>query len=786
MKTNQFTFTAGEVDPEAHGNIGLDSYRAGLAECTNFTLLAHGPAARRPGSYFEAIRKDSTAAGRLIPFVGTSGGSAGSATTYDNSVLIELGNLYARFLVNGDLVLDDVALTTATSITVATDTINGTIPAGWADGDIVRLSGTAQAGLTKFLDQYYELDNVVTGIGGSFTLRHMAVNLPVDLAGAPASPTLLQIGRVYQIVSPFAAADLANLRWTQAPDFVRFHHGLYATRELYRTGLKTWAFRSVSHVPTTTAPGAPTVTPTPGGPPSGSIPHRYVVTAIGADGVDESYASGSTAASNNITVAGNYNTISWSAVGGATRYNVYKLSAGVWAFLGSTTGTSIVDSGQLLDTAVTPRAALTALNNAAGNYPQAGCFFEGRSVFAGTVGEPDKVWASRSGTEANLTQSTPLRSDDAIVFRIRSQQRNTIQHLVPLNDILALTRGGFFRLFARGGEALAWDTVTTKPQGNAGANDVQPVVTDSSVLYVEAQASRTREVRYQPEGTGSYKSDDIMVLAGHLVRDASITRLAYTVSPETVLWAVRSDGVLLSMTHVPDSKIYAWAKHTTDGTVTDIAVLPEGGRDVLYMLVTRTTGGAGGKDISCIERLTPRVWSSPLTLSNAFFVDSGITYSGASTTTIDRLWHLEGREVQVLANGSVVLDLMVTDGSITLPAAATLAHVGLGYSSKLQTLPWFNSNTEAGGVGTVKTVSEVGVLVKDTSLCELGQTFDDMFTAADRDTDLTYDTPPPLFTGLIQIPVGLGWNDGGQVCVRQELPLPCTVLSVVPDTTLGG
>jgi hypothetical protein len=612
------------------------------------------------------------------------------------------------------------------------------------------------------------------------------VNLPVDLAGAPASPTLLQIGRVYQIVSPFAAADLANLRWTQSPDFITFYSGLYATRELYRTGLRTWAFRTVTHVPTTTAPGAPGVAATPGTPPTGSISHSYVVTAIGADGVDESYASPASTASNNLTTAGNYNTISWLTVSGATRYNVYKLSAGVYGFLGSSTGLSLVDSGQLVDTAVTPPGILTTLNSAAGNYPQAGAYFEGRRVFAATIGEPDKVWASKSGTESNLTQGTPLRSDDAIVFRIRGQQRNTIQHLVPLNDIIALTRGGFYRVFARGGEALAWDTVTAKPQGNAGANDVQPVVTDSSVLYVEAQASRTREVRYQPEGTGSYKSDDIMVLAGHLVRDASITRLAYTVSPETVLWAVRSDGVLLSMTHVPDSKIYAWAKHTTDGLVTDIVALPEGGRDVLYMLVTRTTGGAGGKTISCIERVTPRIWSSPLTLSNAFFVDSGITYSGASTTTIDGLWHLEGEEVQVLANGSVVLGLTVTDGSITLPAAATLAHVGRGYSSRLQTLPWFNGRVEAGGVGTAKTVGEVGVLVKDTSLCELGQTFTDMFTAADRDTDLTYDTPPPLFTGLIQIPVGLGWNDGGQVCVRQELPLPCTVLSVVPDTTLGG
>ena len=65
-------------------------------------------------------------------------------------------------------------------------------------------------------------------------------------------------------------------------------------------------------------------------------PQSYVVTAIGADGVTESLASAVVTGNNNLTLAGNYNTLSWSAVTGATRYNAYKRRGGSYGYIGQT------------------------------------------------------------------------------------------------------------------------------------------------------------------------------------------------------------------------------------------------------------------------------------------------------------------------------------------------------------------------------------------------------------------------------------------------------------------
>src|SRR5207253_1192166 len=62
--------------------------------------------------------------------------------------------------------------------------------------------------------------------------------------------------------------------------------------------------------------------------------HEYAVTAVSSDGVTESTRSAAAAATNNLTLAGNFNTLTWSASAGAARYNVYKVRGGVFAYIG--------------------------------------------------------------------------------------------------------------------------------------------------------------------------------------------------------------------------------------------------------------------------------------------------------------------------------------------------------------------------------------------------------------------------------------------------------------------
>jgi len=78
-------------------------------------------------------------------------------------------------------------------------------------------------------------------------------------------------------------------------------------------------------------------------------------------------------------------------------------------------------------------------------------YWEQRRVFAGTDNSPQNVWMTRTGTESNLSYSIPSRDDDGISFRIASRENNSIQHVVPLGDLVIMTtaRNGGAQRMAR-------------------------------------------------------------------------------------------------------------------------------------------------------------------------------------------------------------------------------------------------------------------------------------------------------------------------------------------------
>ena len=205
-----------------------------------------------------------------------------------------------------------------------------------------------------------------------------------------------------------------------------------------------------------------------------------------------------------------------------------------------------------------------------------------------------------------------------------------------------------------------------------------------------------------------------------------------------------------------------------------------GSEDVLGVIVNRTVNG---RAVRYIERLKSRLFTLA---ADAFFVDAGLTYSGAATTTITGLWHLEGRMVSVLADAAVVSGLTVSGGAITLPIAATKAHIGLAYNSDLQTLPAVFDQVQASGQGTMKNVSSVSIRVTQSSLVKAGPTFNKLTDYPARAVSDPYGSPPALRTGELRLSITPSWNTDGAVCIRQDQPLPLTVLSLTVNDAVGG
>lgn len=762
------SFAGGEITPELAGRIDLTKYQTGLALARNFITLPHGPATRRPGFEFVRAAGDSTRAVRLIPF-------AFSAT---QTVVLEFGHEYIRFHIEGATLLDP---------------------------------GT---------------------------------------------------GLPYSIATPYQSADLFDLHHAQSADIITITHPGYATRELARNAATDWTLTEVSFAAPSNAPTGVTATPTVAVS-TNLTQAKYVVTAVQADGVTESLASATASATNNLTLAGNYNTITWTGVDGAPRYNVYKLRGGVFGYIGqvvpaagvtktlgsmlqgtpfsqsktvtantttahgfstgdyvliegadyswwngyfqitvvdadtftfvsskktfaagsggtvSIPSLSLTDDNVLADTTQSPPEDIIALNSGAGDYPAATVYHEQRRWFAGTNDKPQVLWATRTGTEANLTSSIPSREADGMELRIAASQYNQIRHLVALSDLIALTAGGEFRVYSEGAPAITPTSVTIKPQGYSGASNVQPVVTTGSILYVQAQGSRVRELAYSWEAN-AYRTTDVSIMAPHRFNGYGVTQMAFTRAPDATLWVVRDDGTLLGMTYVPDQQVYGWHAHDTDGAFESVCVVSEGNEDVLYAVVRRTIGGTA---LRYVERLHTRMFTE---VEDAFYVDSGLTYSGTPVTTLSGLGHLEGKVVDILTDGAVHPQRTVTAGAITLDYAASKVHVGLPMTSDLRTLPLAMEGAQAAGQGTVKNINKVHLRVSQSSVVQAGPAFNRLREYPARAISDPYGSAPALRDGELSLTIDPSWNQDGALCVRQSLPLPLTVLSMTLEIQSGG
>lgn len=762
------SFAGGEITSELGGRIDLAKFQTGLSLCRNFITLPHGPAARRPGFEFVREAQDSTRPVRLMPF----------SFSADQTVVLEFGHGYVRFHIDGGTLIDP---------------------------------GT---------------------------------------------------GLPYSLATPYDGADVFDLHFAQSSDIITIVHPGYAARELARNGATDWTLTAITFAPPSDAPAGLTVTPTVAQN-QNLTQQKYVVTAVRPDGVTESLASASVTASNNLALAGNFNTITWAGVDGATRYNVYKLRGGVYGYLGqvppglgttvsissatpydddgflkykrvrvitsaahgfstgdrvfvdgtthfdgvwqvtvenattftfakkttapitASAGTasipalSLVDDNVLPDTSQSPPEDIIGLNSGAGDYPATVMYHEQRRWFGGTNSKPQVVWATRTGTEANLTSSLPSRDADGMELRVAAMQNNQIRHLCALSDLMALTAGGEFRIGADGDSAITPSTVSVKPQGYSGASNVQPIVTSGSLLYVQAQGSRIRELGYNWE-SNSYRTLDVSIMAPHRFNGYVIKQIAYTRAPDQIMWAVRDDGTLLGLTYVPDQQVFGWHAHDTDGAIESVCVVAEANEDVLYVVVRRFVNGAYRR---YVERLRTRLFTQ---LSDAFFVDSGLSYSGVPVTTLSGLGHLEGKAVDILTDGAVHPRKTVTGGAVTIDYPASKVSIGLPYTSDIRTLPLAIESAQAAGQGTVKNVNKIYLRVSQSSAVQAGPTFTRLREYPARAVTDPYGSPPALRDGELALTIDPSWNQDAAICVRQDLPLPLTVLSMTLEVVTGG
>jgi hypothetical protein len=405
-------------------------------------------------------------------------------------------------------------------------------------------------------------------------------------------------------------------------------------------------------------------------------------------------------------------------------------------------------------------------------YPKAVTFFEDRLLWAGSPSFPQTIWGSEvDNYESHLTGTN---DSDAYRFTLAGSQVNEIQWLDASNNLLVGTSGAEWVLGSRGADEPTTPTnVTARIQTGHGSASVQPVNMGQSILFLQKGAEKVREMIFNFD-IDRHESPDMTILAEHIT-EGGIVEMDFQEDPVTTGWFVRNDGTLLSMTLLRDQEVIGWGRHITDGSFESIAVIPGSEGDELWVIVNRTIAGL---TVRYVEKLETLFDDTVLNSEQAFFVDSGLSYNGVSTSTITGLDHLESETVSILADGVVQTDKVVRSGEITLDSAASLVHVGLPYTSTLQTMRIEHKDSQGTAQGRGKNINRVVFRLDNTKEVQYSDSEDGTFKTETFTSLSSGDTEVDFVTS----------NDetNAYVAIQNTEPTPITVLAIIPEVNINA
>lgn len=790
MRVLKQSFNAGEFSPKLYNHSKLAKYENGCKTLTNFIPLPHGSAVRRPGFEYIAEVKDGSQNVRLIPF----------EYSETDSYVIEAGEKYCRFYRNGGQVL---TVDEYTKLLCHFDGVNNSIVItdNGDTGHEITIEGNAQ--LKTSYKKYGSSSLYFNSITDGLTIPDAS---DFDFGSSPFTidfwVNFWEFPTAYSHTFYVQADDSSNYQYF---DIYKKGSGDYYLRFIYDDGagsnyiIRTWADPSLStwyHIAIIRGWGgnaddfAITV--------NGELLDSVETLSDALSDLEEDVNIGYSLILNGLKAplayidelrisagiarwTANFSVPSSQYPAGDGSGTVYELTTVFTQdILNNLYYVQSADTMYIVHEDHEPYALVrnghddweitkVTFTNApdewaSSDYPRTIDFYEDRLVFGGNPGAPDSIYTSDSGDYVVFSEDD-ASEEESVQVTLGARRINDIVWMVGSRRLLIGTRGEEWWVSGPS------DTEPLTPKDHVGKTDsawgserVRPENIGDAVFYVQRNGRILREMRYD-YASDRYISSDVSILAEHLTKDYKIKQIAYQQHPHQVMWCLREDGVLLALSYMKEHEVLGWSKHTTNGTFESIAVIPGDSEDELWVVVKRSIDGSY---VKYVERMKKFNWGT--SLSDCFFVDSGLTYSGPAATEISGLDHLEGELVVALADGVTVSGLTVSSGTITLGTAASKVHIGLANTPELETLDVSYDEYKSGPLhGLPKRITNISVFLINS----LGG----LFGADSSHTNpIPYDDDTELFTGWTDdLPFPEGSDKDSTAYFKCDEPLPLEI-----------
>ncbi len=739
------SFNAGEWSPRLDGRVDLGKYSSSCKVLQNFIPMSHGPAERRPGTKFIREVADSTKQTRLIPF----------EFSVEQAYILEFNDEIFR------IYKDEGFVTATRSVSGAVDNGGGlirittSVAHDFATGTVVTITGVGG----------------VPNANGTFTITFVSAT-EFDLQGSTFAGAYTTGGSVNfdGIETPFDHLELFEIKHAQSADILYFAHEDHAPLKLTRTSDVNWTLEEIDFQD---------------GP--------YLIENTTATTLTFAAATGSAINVVASSVVGINDGQGFLSTDVGRLIRILDTAGPLWGWaeivaFNSTTSVD-VDIQETVPTGATIRWRLGLWSDTTG-YPHAISFTEDRLAYGGGGVETQRINASVTGDYENF-QPTQLDNtvfaDNALSFTLLARDVNAIQWLEDDEQgLFCGTVGGEWIINSGTGSPMTPATIIAKRSTVTGCADIQAERVGKSVIFTQRSLRKLHELSFN-FGVDGFLAPDVTILAEHITEGGTI-EMAFQRQPNSVLWVVRNDGELLGFTFDKSNDVTAWHRHVFGGTsdaggtkakCESVAVIPstDGSFSQVWVVVQRFIDGASVRHIETMQNMREIVDQEDF-----FYIDAGLTFDGAPTTTVSGLDHLEGEVVTILADGATHPDRTVSSGSITLQVSASVVQVGLFYESDLQI-----NRIEAGAAdgtaqGKTKRINKITIRVLETLGGFFGPDFDNLDPIFYRTSAMPMDAPPLIFSGdLGPFAFPSGYNKEAFISIRQTQPLPMTIIAIMPQ-----
>ena len=534
--------------------------------------------------------------------------------------------------------------------------------------------------------------------------------------------------------TPWTSAQIPQIAWTQSADTLLVTHPDVPPRKVTRTGATSWSLAEWSFYEEDGVLYLPH--------------HKFADDAVT---LTPSGTSGS------ITLTASANVFQSAHVG--TRMRLGGKQVLITAVASATQATASVK--QSLASGATTKDWEEQSFSALRGWPVSVCFHQGRLVIGGSRDLPNRLWLSKSMDLYNFDLGTGL-DDESIEFSMLSDQVNAIR---------AVFSGRHLQVFTSGAEYMVTGTPLTPTKiqvtrqtriGSPVDRMVPPRDVDGATHFVSRNGLDLREFLYT-DVEQAYQAHDLAMIAKHVM----VGPLDQDYDTHHRLFhVVMSDGSLATLTIYRAEKVTAWTVFNTDGQFLAVAVVD----GEVFVLVQR-------QGSVFLERF-----------DDSLNMDSALTGSQTTpTTSWGGLDHLEGRQVRVLADGGAIADLTVVGGHITLSQPASSIQAGLPYTHEIEPLPPVLGAGQALAPGQMVRMVQAYFRVLDTKALHIDTGRGPTSIPFRRFGTDRFGAEPPSFSGDVRVRA-IGWNRNIMQPlwrISQDVPLPCTILSVATQMKLA-